>query len=64
MSARTEDVPADEFDEYLSAAFRDPAFVVAYELARIKDEMCHQHPLAINGREYRRRQLARGRHRR
>jgi hypothetical protein len=54
---------ADELDEYLAEALRDPGFRAAYERAQ-HWETHHPRPLAIDGREYRRRQKARRRRRR
>jgi hypothetical protein len=48
----------DDFDEYLTEALRDPSFRAAWDRARLWD-LHHPLPLAIDGREYRRRQRAR-----
>jgi hypothetical protein len=57
------DVPGatDEFDLYLTGALRNQVFADAWERARIADEKAYPSPLAINGREYRHRQMARRR---
>jgi hypothetical protein len=52
----------DEFDAYLQEALRDPLFRILYQRAQARIQ-AHD-PLAVNGREYRRRQLARRRRRR
>lgn len=53
----------DELDAYLTRALRDPGYRAAYERACHRDTH-HPLPLAIDGREYRRRSLARRRRRR
>jgi hypothetical protein len=59
----TDTALADEFDEYLAEALKSPSFRIAYEAAQARCEACHPRSLAIDGREYRRRQKARKRRR-
>jgi len=51
----------DEFDAYLEKALLEPSFRAAYQAAQARHDAGN--PLAVNGREYRRRQLARRRRR-
>jgi hypothetical protein len=51
----------DEFGPYLEQALQNPAFRRLYEAAERRHRASL--PLAINGREYHRRQQARRRHR-
>ena len=53
-------VYADELDAYLAEALRDPEYRAAWDRARHWDAH-HPVPLVIDGREYRRRSLARRR---
>ena len=55
----TEAVFADEFDEYLAEALRDPSFAAAYAAATKRARMMLSLPLAIDGHDYRRRQQRR-----
>lgn len=59
----TDDAPgfADELDEYLAEALRDPSFAAAYAAATKRARMMVDLPLAIDGHAYRHRQLARKR---
>jgi hypothetical protein len=54
----------DEFDEYLREQLQDPEFRAAYEAGRLRWLRAHSGPLAVDGREYRRRLAARRRRRR
>jgi hypothetical protein len=57
----------DELDEYLGEALKDPSFAAAYaaaeERAYVQRLVSYPAPLAVDGRGYRRRQLARRRRR-
>jgi hypothetical protein len=54
---------ADELDEYLAEALRDPLFAAAYAAASKRARMMLSLPLAIDGHDYRSRHLARRRRR-
>lgn len=55
---------ADELEEYLAGQLQDPRFREAYEAAGRRHRRAWHGPLAVDGREYRRRQRNRIKRRR